>query len=104
MSYEEFLKNPSLEAVLITTPPVTHFQLSVRALDAGFHVMVEKPFALNVEDAKKLLEASQRNQRQLRAGFNRRFNCYYSELKNKLSLIPPDHIKSVSSKLIINQE
>jgi predicted dehydrogenase len=101
-SYEAFLKYPSLEAVLITTPPATHFSLSVKALDAGLHAMVEKPFALNVEDGKKLLEASQRNQRQLQVGFNRRFNCYYSELKKKLSLISHDHIKSISSKLVIN--
>jgi len=103
-SYHEFLKYPSIEAVLIATPPATHYSLSVKALNAGLHVMVEKPFALNVEDAKKLLEASQRNQRKLKIGFNRRFNSHYLELKNKLSIIPSDRIKSISSKLIINPD
>jgi predicted dehydrogenase len=101
-SFERVLKNSSLEAVLITTPPATHAEISIRALDEGLHVMVEKPFALNLEDAKKMLESSKRNQRLLQIGFNRRFNCYYSELKKRLSLIPNDCIKSISSKLIIN--
>jgi predicted dehydrogenase len=103
-AYQEFLKYPSMEAVLITTPPATHFSLSAGALDAGLHVMVEKPFALNVEDARNLFEASQRKQRKLQIGFNRRFNPYYLELKKKLSLIPQDHIKFIFSKLIINPD
>ena len=103
-SYEKFLSDPSLEAVLIATPPEMHFELSIKALDAGLHVIVEKPVALHLEEAKQLLEASHRSKRKLQIGFNRRFNQYYSELKKKLSLIPHDHIKSVFSKLIINYD
>jgi predicted dehydrogenase len=101
-SITKLLIEPSLDAVIISTTPETHCHLSIKALDAGFHVLVEKPFALNEEEAISMVEASQRNQRQLQVGFNRRFNSYYSELKKKLSLIPHDRIKSVSSKLIIN--
>jgi predicted dehydrogenase len=103
-SCDEFFKKPMIEAVLITAPPAKHFPLSVEALNAGLHVMVEKPHALNTEEAKKLLEFSQRSQRKLQIGFNRRFNIHYLALKKRISMIPHNHIQSISSKLIINPE
>jgi predicted dehydrogenase len=66
------------------------------------HVLVEKPLALNLEDAQRMLNASKRNKRMLKVGFNRRFNRNYLKLKSKISLIPCNDILSVFSVLIIN--
>ena len=45
---------PDLEAVLICTPPRTHFDLSRRLLEAGVHVLCEKPFTIATDEAREL--------------------------------------------------
>lgn len=59
-SLDEFLELP-LEAVAIATPVSTHYALAARCLDAGLHVLVEKPLAANGREAQALVQrASQR--------------------------------------------
>ena len=41
----EVLQNPEIDAVVIATPVATHFELSMEALNAGKHILVEKPMA-----------------------------------------------------------
>jgi predicted dehydrogenase len=52
--FEDVLADPSVEAVVISTPVVTHYELSRRALAAGKHVFVEKPMALHAREAEEL--------------------------------------------------
>jgi predicted dehydrogenase len=52
--YEELLDDPVLDAVVIATPAVTHYELAKRALEGGKHVLVEKPPALNATEAEDL--------------------------------------------------
>ena len=47
---------PNLEAVLIWSPPNTHQEIAVQFLERGLHVMCEKPLALTVEDARRMLK------------------------------------------------
>ena len=54
-SYDEVLADPELDAVVVATPAVTHFELAKRALDAGKHVLVEKPPAMNASEAEELV-------------------------------------------------
>jgi len=54
--FEELLDDDSVEAVLIATPPQTHFSLAKLALQAGKHVLVEKPLATRLEDGQELSE------------------------------------------------
>ena len=58
-SFEEVLADRSVDAVSIATPPATHFPLVQQALEAGKHVLVEKPLATNVADAEQLVELAQ---------------------------------------------
>ena len=53
--FEEILADPTIEAVAIATPVSTHFPLAEAALDAGKHVMVEKPLAGSSIEAERLL-------------------------------------------------
>ncbi len=53
------LADPSVEAVVIATPPSTHHALAKRALEAGKHVLVEKPLATTLDDAHELAEISE---------------------------------------------
>ena len=54
-SYDEVLADPELDAVVVATPAVTHYELAKRALDAGKHVLVEKPPAMNASEAEELV-------------------------------------------------
>jgi predicted dehydrogenase len=49
------LEDPRIEAVAIATPPHTHFELVSRALEAGKHVLVEKPLARTADEAARLV-------------------------------------------------
>ncbi len=57
--FDELLNDPELEAVVIATPAPTHYELAKRALEAGKHVLVEKPPALNAADAEDLLATAE---------------------------------------------
>ena len=52
---DTFLDDPDVDAVAIATPPRTHYQLASRALKAGKHVLVEKPLAVDPDEAEDLL-------------------------------------------------
>lgn len=54
--YRELLRDPGLNAVVIATPVATHFPFAKEALEAGKHVLVEKPFTASVREAETLIE------------------------------------------------
>ena len=54
--FDEMLADADVEAVVIATPAPTHYELSRKALDAGKHVYVEKPFTLRSDRAVELVE------------------------------------------------
>jgi predicted dehydrogenase len=62
---EDALEWAKLDAVLIATPPSTHEELVLQCLGAGLHVLCEKPFALDVASAKRMLAAGLEAQRAL---------------------------------------
>jgi predicted dehydrogenase len=59
-SYEELLADPEIDAVYNPLPNHLHVLWSVKALEAGKHVLCEKPIGMNAEDARRLLEVSKR--------------------------------------------
>jgi predicted dehydrogenase len=59
-SFGEVLDDPSVDAVSIATPPSTHFPLAKQALEAGKHVLVEKPLATSEAEAEALVELADR--------------------------------------------
>jgi predicted dehydrogenase len=65
---EELLLDPRIEAVMIATPPRTHHALARIALQAGRHVLVEKPLAASVEEAEDLIELAAEMDRVLMPG------------------------------------
>jgi len=60
--------DPDVDAVVIATPTCTHYELAARALEAGKHVLVEKPIAESVERAEALCELRDRVDRVLMVG------------------------------------
>ena len=55
------LTNQDIDVVGIFTPPATHFELSMKCLEAKKNILVTKPLCLNVEDAKKIKELAEKN-------------------------------------------
>jgi predicted dehydrogenase len=60
---EDALNDASIDAVAIATPARTHHELVMRALNAGKHVVVEKPLADSGEKAREMIDAARRNER-----------------------------------------
>jgi predicted dehydrogenase len=61
----ELVEDPSIDAVAIATPVSTHYDLALRALQAGKHVFVEKPLAATAEQVRRLLDAAEKARRVL---------------------------------------
>jgi predicted dehydrogenase len=72
-SIEELLQNDAIDLVVITTPNETHFPYAKAALEAGKHVVLEKPVTNTSAEAKQLLEISQRTGKVLSVYQNRRY-------------------------------
>jgi predicted dehydrogenase len=66
--FDELLSDQSVEAVIVATPVVTHFELAKRALEAGKHVLVEKPPALTGAETEELVATAEENERVLMPG------------------------------------
>jgi predicted dehydrogenase len=58
---DRVLDDPAVDAVVVATPPTTHHALVKRALEAGRHVLVEKPLATTAADAYELVELAERD-------------------------------------------
>ena len=70
---EQILRREDVDAVCICTPSSLHPEHTIAALNAGKHVLVEKPMAIRLADALAMVEAADRNQRILATVFQRRF-------------------------------
>ena len=71
--YTELLKDRSIDIVHVLTPNDSHADISIAALEAGKHVMCEKPMAKTAADAKRMVEAANRTEKKLTIGYNNRF-------------------------------
>lgn len=73
---------PEIDAISVCTWNSAHAPCTIMALDAGKHVICEKPMATNADEAKAMLEAAKRNNRLLMIGFVRRFGNDAAILKD----------------------
>ncbi len=60
-SFQDVLKRPDINGVVVATPAESHFALTMSILESGKDVLVEKPLALNVKDAEQLVHLSSQN-------------------------------------------
>ncbi|MDZ4789005.1 MAG: Gfo/Idh/MocA family oxidoreductase [Blastochloris sp.] len=72
-SAEELLADPEVDAVYIAVPNKFHVPLTIKALEAGKHVILEKPFAMNSEEAEQAAAVAARTGKCLTLGMNQRF-------------------------------
>ncbi len=63
--YDALLADPAIDLVYIATPPINHADLAIRAIAAGKHVLVEKPFSLTAAEARNVLAAARQHRRRV---------------------------------------
>ena len=73
-----------LDAAVVATPNRTHADLAVALLEKGVHVLVEKPIAATVEDARRIIDAARANDRVLMVGQVERFNPAVEAVKRAI--------------------
>jgi predicted dehydrogenase len=71
----------SLDAVVVATPPPTHFRIARDCLEQGLHVLVEKPLTLNSRDSLELIEIAERRNLTLMVGHTFLYNAAVRTLK-----------------------
>ena len=81
-NYRELLADHEIDAVSICTWNNTHAEISIAALDAGKHVLVEKPLARSVEEALRIQEAVKRSGKILQIGVVRRYDANVQMLRS----------------------
>ncbi|MCA9074192.1 MAG: bi-domain-containing oxidoreductase, partial [Planctomycetaceae bacterium] len=77
--------DPNIDAIVIATRHDSHADLVCRALDAGKHVFVEKPLALNTEQLDSVLASAENSSHALMVGFNRRFAPHVQRMRESLA-------------------
>jgi predicted dehydrogenase len=70
--YQDLLAQDDIDAVSIAVPNFLHMPVAVAALEAGKHVLIEKPLARHTDEGKLIVEAAERNSRILAVSFQRR--------------------------------
>jgi xylose dehydrogenase (NAD/NADP) len=80
-SYDELLADPDIDAVYNPLPNTMHAEWSIKALDAGKHVLCEKPFSRHTDEVEASFDAAERNDRLLSEAFMYRHNPQTARLK-----------------------
>ena len=71
--YQQMLASANVDAVIVSTPPQFHEEMVICGLEAGKHVLCEKPLANTVEACRRMVETSRKTGKILATGFNHRY-------------------------------
>ena len=81
----EMLADPAIDLVVVASPNPTHFRYAKQALEAGKHVVVDKPFAIRVAEADELIALAKQKQRLLSVFQNRRYDNDFLTVRKVLA-------------------
>lgn len=83
-SFDALLGDPSVDAVYVATPNLLHAEQAIRALEAGKHVLVEKPMALTLAEGEAIVAAARAADRRLGLGFHLRYHPAHREMRRRV--------------------
>src|SRR4051812_2139812 len=79
--YNELIRDPAVEVVVVSLPSFLHADSAIAALQAGKHVVCEKPMATSLSDADRMITAAQATGRQLTIFQQRRYHPDFIQVK-----------------------
>jgi predicted dehydrogenase len=79
-NYQTMIQKGNLDAVIISTPDDLHYDMTMHALEAGLHVLCEKPLAMNVQQAWEMYQKAQKTEVKHMTYFTNRWRPYYRYL------------------------
>ena len=82
--YKDLLTRSDIDIIAICLPPQTHAEVSIAALEAGKHVLVEKPMASSLEECDKMIEAAEKSGKLLSAVAQNRYKTPHYKMKTML--------------------
>lgn len=84
-SLDKMLADPLVELVIVNTPNYTHYEYAKKALSAGKHVIVEKPFTTTVKEANELIEIAKKEKKVLSVYHNRRYDSDFKTMRKVIN-------------------
>ncbi len=81
-SVDDIINDPEIELIVVNTPSFTHFDFALKAIQAGKHVLVEKPFTVTSKEAKALFTEANNNNCFVMPFQNRRYDSDFLSVKN----------------------
>jgi UDP-N-acetylglucosamine 3-dehydrogenase len=100
VDYDNVLKMPEIEAVSVCVPTTYHFEVVMSAIEQGKHVLVEKPIAFTLDEAKEMVDAARDAGVKLATGHVERFNPAVLEAKKLIDKGVIGKVVSASAKRV----
>lgn len=88
-SYEELLADPAIDLVYVALPPSAHAAWTIAALEAGKHVLCEKPFTMNADEARQVLEVAARTGLRVIEAFHDRYHPLWNRAAEIVATLGP---------------
>lgn len=80
-NYLDIVNSPEIDAISICTPNKEHWSIAVKALNAGKHVLIEKPIATTTEECREIYRLAAKNNKVVMVGHNQRFSPVHKRVK-----------------------
>lgn len=100
--YEELLKTPGLEAVIIATPPQWHALQFIAACAQGLDIYCEKPLAYDIRESRAMIEAAKKSGRIVQIGFQRRQAAGFKQARDYIQAGNAGRIICVDAQIHYN--
>ena len=97
-TYTDLLSDKSIDAVVVALPPVLNLQVCEEAASHGKHILLEKPMAINLEEATRIREAVSRSGVRLMVYQTLRFNAMVGAVRARIPALGPLHSVYLSQR------
>lgn len=84
-SFDEILKNKEIDLIIISTPDETHCNIAVKSMNSGKHVLIEKPFAMSMDEADMIIDTAEKTGMKAMCGQSLRFRNKFLKVKELVS-------------------